>query len=82
MESSSPILDMRQDLDRSLEENYIKPSSLSPFQRIILTTDGTLTEILEAYLFEPLQVVKQSEDVIPLPNFSRRIAIRGWQYRD
>lgn len=67
MESSSPTLDMRQDLDKSLEENYIKPASLSPFQRIILTTDGTLTEILEAYLFEPLQVVKQSEDVMPLP---------------
>ena len=55
---------MRQDLDKSLEESYIKPSSLSPFQRIILTTDGTLTEILEAYLFEPLQVVKLSEEVM------------------
>ena len=63
--ASSP---MRQDLDKSLEESYIKPSSLSPFQRIILTTDGTLTEILEAYLFEPLQVVKLSEDIVPLEN--------------
>ncbi len=57
---------MRQDLDQSLEESYINPSSLSPFQRIILTTDGTLTEILEAYLFEPLQVVKLTEAVMPL----------------
>jgi len=35
---------------------------LSPVQRIILTTDGTLTDILEAYALEPIQVVKLSEN--------------------
>jgi chorismate-pyruvate lyase len=66
VEPTAPSINMRTDLDQSLEESYINPASLSPFQRIILTTDGTLTEILEAYLFEPLQVVKLSEHVIEL----------------
>ena len=57
---------MRKDLDRSLEKSYINPATLSPFQRIILTTDGTLTEILEAYLSEALQIVKLSEEIINL----------------
>jgi chorismate-pyruvate lyase len=55
---------MRSDLDKSLARSHIEPSKLSPFQRILLTTDGTLTEILEAYLFEPLQIVKLSEEII------------------
>ena len=44
--------------------SHIEPSRLSAFQRILLTTDGTLTEILEAYLFEPIQVVKLFENII------------------
>jgi chorismate-pyruvate lyase len=40
---------MRYDLDQSLTISHIEPSRLSAFQRILLTTDGTLTEILEAY---------------------------------
>jgi chorismate-pyruvate lyase len=55
---------MRQDLNQSLIRNHINPSKLSTFQRIILTTDGTLTEILEAYLFEKIRIVKLSEDTI------------------
>jgi chorismate-pyruvate lyase len=55
---------MRSDLDKSLARSHIEPSKLSPFQRILLTTDGTLTEILEAYLFEPLLIVKLSEEII------------------
>lgn len=58
---------MRKDLDRSLENSYINPATLSPFQRIILTTDGTLTEILEAYLSEALQIVKLSENIVSIP---------------
>jgi chorismate-pyruvate lyase len=38
-------------------------SKLNVFQRIILTSDGTLTEILETYLLEKLQVVKLDESV-------------------
>jgi chorismate-pyruvate lyase len=55
---------MRPDLDKSLTKSHIEPSRLSAFQRILLTTDGTLTEILEAYLFEPIQIVKLSEEII------------------
>ena len=44
--------------------SHIEPSRLSAFQRILLTTDGTLTEILEAYLLEPIQIVKLSEEII------------------
>jgi len=55
---------MRVDLLRSLTHSRIDPCNLSPFQRILLTTDGTLTDILEAYLFESIQVVKLSEELV------------------
>ena len=48
-------------MQESLAHSHIDPSKLSAFQRIILTTDGTLTEILEAYLLEKIQLVKLSE---------------------
>ncbi len=55
---------MRTDLHQSLRHSHIEPHLLSTFQRILLTTDGTLTHILEAYLFEQIQVVKLSEQLI------------------
>ena len=57
---------MRQDLNQSLTRSHINPSKLSTFQRIVLTTDGTLTEILEAYLFEKIQVAKLSEGLVSI----------------
>ncbi len=57
---------MRLDLHSSLTRSHIDPSVLSPFQRILLTTDGTLTDILEAYLFESVQIVKLSEELVSL----------------
>ncbi|MCK5504499.1 MAG: DUF98 domain-containing protein [Thermodesulfovibrionia bacterium] len=57
---------MRRDLQKSLKRHYIDPRQLSTFQRILLTTDGTVTEILEAYLFEKIQVVKLSQGMITL----------------
>ncbi len=57
---------MRQDLNRSLIRNHINPAQLSTLQRIVLTTDGTLTEILEAYLFEKIRIVKLSEGIVSL----------------
>ena len=81
---------MRIDLHNSLTRSHIDPSALSPFQRILLTTDGTLTDILEAYLFEPIQIVKLSErlvqgvdNIIPLDLnagsdvIERKILLRG-----
>jgi chorismate-pyruvate lyase len=56
----------RPDLEASLKKSHIDPAKLSVFQRIILTTDGTLTEILEAYLSEKITLVKLSETIEPI----------------
>ena len=56
----------RPDLQESLKKSHIDPARLSVFQRIILTTDGTLTETLEAYLSEKIRLVKLSEDIVPI----------------
>ncbi len=57
---------MRNDLDQSLHRSHIDPSKLSIFERILLTTDGTVTDMLEAYFFEQIQLVKLSEQAIKL----------------
>lgn len=56
---------MRDDLQHSLEQSHINPARLSPFQRILLTTDGTVTDILEAHLQEQIRLVKLSENLGP-----------------
>ena len=56
----------RNDLQESLTRNHIAPSALSTFQRILLTTDGTVTDILESYLFEQIRVIKLSEKLVSL----------------
>jgi chorismate-pyruvate lyase len=38
-------------------------SDLSNIERILLTTDGTLTEILQAYYREPINLIKLSEKI-------------------
>lgn len=57
---------MRKDLQKSLKRGHIDPIQLSTFQRIMLTTDGTLTEIMEAYLLEKIQVTNLSQKFITL----------------
>lgn len=77
-------------MHKVLTQKYIEPRNLSSFQRILLTTDGTLTEILEAYLLEKIQLVKLSEELIeiakPIPALdidvntqviSRKVLLRG-----
>jgi chorismate-pyruvate lyase len=44
--------------------NGFDVSSLEPLQRVLLVTDGTLTEILEANFFERIRLVKVSQRVI------------------
>ncbi len=39
--------------------------ALTPLQQILLTTDGTVTHILEAYAGEPMRVVKLSQAPVP-----------------
>ncbi|OYE06094.1 chorismate--pyruvate lyase family protein [Nostoc sp. 'Peltigera membranacea cyanobiont' 232] len=53
-------------MQKVLISKHIEPLNLSPFQRILLTTDGTLTEILEAYLLEKIQLVKLSEEIVKI----------------
>jgi chorismate-pyruvate lyase len=66
VEALAPDQLMRTDLQDTLTRSHIEPSSLSTFQRILLTTDGTLTDILEAYLFEQIRIVKLSEQLVLL----------------
>ncbi|HEY9771468.1 MAG TPA: chorismate pyruvate-lyase family protein [Coleofasciculaceae cyanobacterium] len=67
---------MRQDLNQSLIRNHINPSELSTLQRIVLTTDGTLTEILEAYLFEKIRIVKLSEGIVSITQNIAPLAVK------
>ena len=49
------------DLLRSL--NGVDTDSLEPLQRVLLTSDGTLTEILEAASLERIQLIKVSQQL-------------------
>jgi chorismate-pyruvate lyase len=74
----------------------IEPRALSAFQRVLLATDGTLTDILEAYLAESMRVVKLHQETeetraeiseLDLPPGStvvrRRILLRGkWSHKN
>ncbi len=57
---------MRNDLQQSLNRSHIDPSALSTFQRILLTTDGTVTDMLESYFSEQIQLIKLSETLKPI----------------
>jgi chorismate-pyruvate lyase len=57
---------LRTDLHESLKDSQIDPSKLGPFQKILLITDGTLTNLLEAFLNEPIGVVKLSEKIVSI----------------
>ncbi|TGO03141.1 4-hydroxybenzoate synthetase [Candidatus Thiomargarita nelsonii] len=69
---------MRNDLQQSLNRSHIDPSALSTFQRILLTTDGTVTDMLESYFSEqipqdiPVMHLKKGTEVI-----DREILLRG-----
>lgn len=81
---------LRADLQDSMRQSHIDPRKLSAFQRILLTTDGTVTEILEAQFCEAIRINKlaQSQHVIsePIPALEieagtrvllRKIFLRG-----
>lgn len=57
---------MRADLEKCLKSTNTNPADLCPLERVLLTTDGTLTDIIEAYLLEPIALVKLSEIISPL----------------
>jgi len=47
-------------------------ATLCAFHRVLLTTDGTLTDMLASYLLEHIQLIKLSERII-----ERKILLRG-----
>jgi chorismate-pyruvate lyase len=69
----------RPDLQKSLVKSHIDPARLSVFQRILLTTDGTVTEMLEAYLSEKIKLVKLSETVAPTTQDNSHLDIASGQ---
>lgn len=81
---------MRIDLQQSLRRAPIDPSKLTLFQRILLTTDGTVSDMLEAYFWERMDVIRlfqelhEIDQVIPelelgpgATVLERRILLRG-----
>jgi len=81
---------LRIDLRESLCQSAVDPQLLSSFQRILLTTDGTVTEILEAHLWEAIEIVKlhqqclETDASVPYldigphaPALIRKIILRG-----
>lgn len=81
---------MRTDLQRSLRRSPIDPGKLTSFQRTLMTTDGMVTEMLEAYFWERIGVVKLFQDDYALEHslpaleceqgervLDRRIYLRG-----
>ena len=54
---------MRTDLYVSMRRSGIDPGTLKELHRIILTTDGTVTDILEAYHRERMIVLALHQDV-------------------
>ena len=70
--------------------HYTGVPDLSAFQRVLLQANGTVTAMLEAYLSEPIQVIKLSENLakmtLELPNIqlsnqelviARRVLLQG-----
>lgn len=58
--------------DSQTSAYYTGASALGAFQRVLLQANGTVTAMLEAYLSEPIQVIKLSESLaemaLELPN--------------
>lgn len=68
----------------------VDPATLSPFQRALLVTDGTVTRFLEAYALEPVAVLRLEQEQLALaaadawlelpegaPVIRRRVVLRG-----
>jgi chorismate-pyruvate lyase len=58
MNNSSDNSILRNNVQQSLKCSSINPKGITSFQRILLTTDGMVTEILEANFLERMKVIK------------------------
>lgn len=52
---------------KPLDLEEINLSQLTPFQRVLLVTDGTVTRFIEAYTFSPVEVVLLHQETQTLP---------------
>jgi chorismate-pyruvate lyase len=48
-----------------LEKTGVEPGALTQLQRILVVTDGTLSDILEAAALERIRLVKLSQETVP-----------------
>ncbi len=48
-----------------LERTGVEPGALTQLQRILVVTDGTLSDILEAAALERIRLVKLSQETVP-----------------
>jgi chorismate-pyruvate lyase len=58
---------MRFDLRLALKRCGIDPSTLGELQRVLLTTDGTVADVLEAFYREPMKIAVLAQDRVFLP---------------
>lgn len=81
---------MREDVLTALRHTGMQIDNLNAIQRILLITDGTVTDILEAYFREPIEIVPLQQDITnslePVPELDleagsrimqREILLRG-----
>ncbi|MEH2144297.1 chorismate--pyruvate lyase family protein [Nostoc sp.] len=69
MNSKIAVLTPNSDQDfLSSRKCYTAPAVLSSFQKILLTNNGTITDLIEIYTGESIKVKKLSEKIIKLNN--------------
>ena len=73
------MCDVKPERRKSSGHYSIDLSDLNFFQRILLQTDGTLTEMLEAYLGENISVLKIAEDIQYEPRNTLPLNIKNGQ---
>ncbi len=64
--TQAPVLNKKGQIirgDLQISTNYTQATDINSFQRILLKANGTVTAMLEAYLSEPIQVIKLSENL-------------------
>lgn len=71
---------MRDSHHRTMTRSGVDLDSLSVLQRIFLTTDGTVTDILEAYYREPMEIRVQQQHVVSAESLAPEDRVwLGWE---
>jgi chorismate-pyruvate lyase len=67
---------VRTDLQISLKRSGIDLWQLNGLQRILLTTDGTVTDVLEAHYREPMEISVLRQERLPLTDLDEHVRAR------